>query len=151
MVLHYRNEDRRGVYAELEVYHGAGASAAVGCGSAWGSTTGGTIGGSGTEVGAGTGAGVGGLGGGGSTSAKNPGRNRSIRSCVAAHRAFCLESRVSFPGAGGTRRFVAFITNTTFFRDSGIASVYKKTKNQKSVMTTQDGNDGKRNYFFFVP
>ena len=70
MVLHYRNEDRRGVYAELELYHGAEASAAVGCGSAWGSTTGRTIGGSGTEVGAGTGAGVGGLGGGGSTSAK---------------------------------------------------------------------------------
>ena len=66
----------------------------------------------------------GGAGGvGGRTSARNPGRNRSMRSCVAAHSAFCRSSRVSSPPAGGgTSDPVALMTRMTFFSDSGIAS-----------------------------
>ena len=66
----------------------------------------------------------GGAGGGsgfGMTSAKKPGRNRSMRSWVASHSARCRSVRV-MPSTGGTSISVAFMTKTTFLRDSGMAS-----------------------------
>lgn len=62
----------------------------------------------------------------GKTSASKPGRNRSTLSCVAAHKAFCRPSRVSSPWGGGTSEPVAFMTSTTFLRDSGMASYYNR-------------------------
>ena len=61
-------------------------------------------------------------GGGGITSSKKPGKNRSIRSCVAAQSARCLSERLSLPEGRGTSMSIAFMTRTTFFRLSGIAS-----------------------------
>jgi hypothetical protein len=65
------------------------------------------------------------VGGGGIeiTSARNPGKKRSIRSDVTVHSIRCCSSR-RCSAEGGTSRPVAFMTKTTFLRDSGTASYY---------------------------
>lgn len=61
--------------------------------------------------------------GSGSTSKRKPGRKRWIRSNVAAQSCFCRSSRVS-GCIGWTNSPVAFMTNTTFLSDSGMASYW---------------------------
>ena len=65
--------------------------------------------------------GVDGAGGLEMTSARNPGKNRSILSKVADHKVRCLSSRWS-SGDGGTKISAAFMTRMTFLSDSGTAS-----------------------------
>lgn len=69
--------------------------------------------------------GVDGAGGIEMTSARKPGKNRSILSWVADHKVRCLSSRWSSP-EGGTSISAAFITRMTFLSDSGTASYYPK-------------------------
>jgi hypothetical protein len=57
----------------------------------------------------------------GITSVRNPGRKRSSLACVAVHKVRWCSSRWS-SWEGGTRMFAAFITRTTFLRDSETAS-----------------------------
>lgn len=57
----------------------------------------------------------------GITSVRNPGRKRSSLACVAVHKVRWCSSRWS-SWEGGTRIFAAFITRTTFLRDSETAS-----------------------------
>lgn len=80
------------------------------------------------ELGTGAGCDAGGSagcgGGVGTMSSKKPGRNRSMRSCVAAHTDAWRSLRTSSGEVGGTSSPVAFITSSTFFRDSGTASYF---------------------------
>lgn len=65
-------------------------------------------------------------------SSKKPGKNRSMRSCVAAHTDACRSLRTSSGEVGGTSSPVAFITSSTFFRDSGTASYCNEKRQYQS-------------------
>ena len=58
------------------------------------------------------------------TSSRKPGRKRSIRSCVAVHKARCCSSLES-SFSGGSKSPAAFMTKSTFLSDSGTASYYR--------------------------